>query len=112
VTVVVVIVIVIVVCCDHRTAVVTALNDLKNAKGDQNKIIQAARKAGLAVNDLVRQARLVAAGQIDPAAKRRLQNYMQEAADAVTSLGYAIKEVCLFSRLHSFCFGLSLLEAN
>jgi talin len=75
-----------------RTAVVTALADLKNAKGDRNKIIQAARKAGLAVNDLVRQAKLVAAGHIDPATKRRLQNYMQEAADAVTNLTNAIKD--------------------
>jgi hypothetical protein len=91
------------VCCDHRTAVVTALNDLRNAKGDRNKIIQAARKAGLAVNDLVRQAKLVAAGQIDPAAKRRLQNYMQEAAEAVTNLGNAIKDVRLLF-LNSYCW--------
>jgi hypothetical protein len=78
------------------TEVLSALNDLKNAKGDRNKIIQAARKAGLAANNLVRQAKMVATGVVDPAAKRRLQNYMQEAADAVTNLTSAIKDVCVY----------------
>jgi hypothetical protein len=74
-------------------AVTGALSQLREANNNKAKIVQAARLAAMAVNDLVLQSKKVAAAITDPVAKKRLQNYMQEAADSVSNLTNAIREV-------------------